>query len=155
MNGGEGRMDGRRRRRWRHSYRRAEGGRGTRRFVSFFSLLSRGASVIWIQSCRIQPLNPFPPPPPSQYSTMADYDDLSELETLNDEIATLKSVLEAVKKAETSPDDACDTIASYVVKNGAKDSFLVADPGSEVNNIYHSNVKGSGRDGGGGCCTAS
>eukprot|EP00970_Alexandrium_tamarense_P019559 scaffold14210_cov200-Alexandrium_tamarense.AAC.1 len=86
---------------------------------------------------------------------MADYDDLSELETLNDEIATLKSVLEAVKKAETSPDDACDTIASYVVKNGAKDSFLAADPGSEVNNIYHSNVKGSGGDGGGGCCTAS
>ncbi|KAL3762230.1 hypothetical protein ACHAWU_004768 [Discostella pseudostelligera] len=81
---------------------------------------------------------------------MSEFNEPSELNNLNSEISTLKQIQSGVKSAKVSPDEARASIATYVQKAGDKDGFLKPDPGVEVRNIYHTNVKGGGGGGGGG-----
>lgn len=81
---------------------------------------------------------------------MSDYHEPSQLDILNSEISTLKQIQSGVKSSKVSPDEARSAITTHVQKAGDKDGFLKSDPGVEVRNIYHTNVKGSGGSGGGG-----
>lgn len=81
---------------------------------------------------------------------MSDYNEPSQLDILNSEISTLKQIQSGVKSSKVSPDEARAAIATYAQKAGDKDGFLKSDPGVEVRNIYHTNVKGGGGGGGGG-----
>ncbi len=95
---------------------------------------------------------------------MSEYHEPSQLDILTSEISTLKQIQSGVKSSKVSPDEARSAIATYVQKAGNKDAFLKSDPGVEVRNIYHTNVKGGGGSGlggggasgasggGGGCC---
>ncbi|KAL7427882.1 hypothetical protein ACHAXH_000697 [Discostella pseudostelligera] len=89
---------------------------------------------------------------------MSEFNEPSQLDTLNSEISTLKQIQSGVKSAKVSPDEARASIATYVQKAGDKDGFLKPDPGVEVRNIYHTNVKGGSggvSGGGGGASSAS
>lgn len=84
---------------------------------------------------------------------MSEYEELSEIDLLNAEIAELKQTLVGVQTAKVGKDEARAKIASYCQSKGGQDGFIKGDPGMEERNIYHNSVKGSGGgDGGGGCC---
>lgn len=85
------------------------------------------------------------------------YDELSEIDILKSEIASLKDTLNKVRVAKTSPDDARAQIAAFCQSKGARDMFMKGDPGMEEKNIYHNNVGGASGGGGaeGGCCVTS
>lgn len=88
---------------------------------------------------------------------MDEFNELSEIDILNAEIAQYKQILTGVKTAKSTPDEAREKLVAYCQGNGAADSFMKADPGKEQPNIYHNNVKNSASGGGdsGGCCVAS
>lgn len=87
---------------------------------------------------------------------MADEGETSEIDTLNAEIADLKSTLAAIQKTEPTVDSGMDAIAGYVARKGETDGFLAQE--SPVENPFHTVVKGQNSGGGGGgdegdCCT--
>ena len=83
-------------------------------------------------------------------------EEATEIDTLNAEIADLKSTLESIQKTETTVDSGMDAIATYVGCKDESDGFLVQD--AEVENPFHVAVKGQNASGWGGgdegaCCT--
>mmetsp|Transcript_30862 Transcript_30862/g.67730 ORF Transcript_30862/g.67730 Transcript_30862/m.67730 type:complete len:82 (+) Transcript_30862:103-348(+) len=76
---------------------------------------------------------------------------VTELQMIQAEADVLKSVLEGVKKAETTS-SACASLTATVMKLDEADGFIVP-AGERERNPFHATATGGG--GGGGCCVVS
>jgi hypothetical protein len=93
--------------------------------------------------------------PTQQTATMADEGETIEIDTLNAEIADLKSTLTAIQNTEPTVASGIDAMAGYVARKGDIDGFLVQSVAAE--NPFHAVVKGQSAGGGSGkqegdCC---
>ena len=80
---------------------------------------------------------------------MADeYDESTELNSLNKEISALQSILSDLQNGtEFTHSQGCESIVAYTTRKSDKDGFLVQDV--PVANAFHTTVKVSGGGGGG------
>ena len=76
---------------------------------------------------------------------------VTELQMLQSEAGTMKSVLEGVKKADAKS-QGCTALVASVQKADEADGFVVPE-GERERNPYHTSAAGGG--GGGGCCVIS
>ena len=74
----------------------------------------------------------------------SDDDEPSKIDILHSEVSELKQILHGVESAKFTPDESRSKLVSYCQSMGSNDQFMKADPGMEVNNVFHIAVKGVG-----------